>query len=144
MKDVSVQTDDILINGIPLNEFIKNNSNIVENNNSVWDFMNENNSETDEDNGDDDEHHNGNIQCDIVDICPPLSDVDIQEMRESIFHCIEQNVIHNPLSFSDPTFHAKLENSVYEIIDETFSYGSYGLLIRNDVFTFTDDMENSL
>lgn len=147
MKDVSVQTDDILINGIPLNEFIKNNSNIVENNNSVWDFLNENNSETDDDDDNVDNDNNnrdGNIRCDIVGICPPLSDIDIQEMRESIFHCIEQNVIHNPLSFSDPTFHAKLENSVYEIIDETFSYGSYGLLIRNDVFTFTDDMENSL
>lgn len=138
MKDVSVQTDDILINGIPLNEFIKNNSTIVENNNSVWDFLNENNTDTDDDD------HNGTIQCDIVSICPTLSDVDIQEMRESILHCIEQNVIHNPLSFSDPTFHMKLENSIYEIIDETFSYGSYGLLVQNDVFTFTDDMENIL
>ena len=144
MEDVSVQTDDILINGIPLNEFIKNNSNIVESNNSVWDFLNENNSETSRDDDDHGDDCNSTIKCDIVSICPPLSDVDIQEMRESIFHCIEQNVIHNPLSFSDPTFHAKLENSVYEIIDETFSYGSYGLLIRNDVFTFTDDMENSL
>jgi len=49
MKDVSVQTDDILINGIPLNEFIKNNSNIVENNNSVWDFLNDNDSDNDSD-----------------------------------------------------------------------------------------------
>lgn len=149
MTDVSVQTDDILINGVPLHEFIKNNNNnnnnnnsnntVLENNESVWDFLNDNDSDNNSDTSHDEHYADDNT--DSTNICPPLSDADIQEMRESVLYCIEQNVINNPLSFSDPTFHAKLENSIYEIIDDTFSYG---LLIRNDVFTFTDDMENSI
>jgi len=151
MTDVSVQTDDILINGVPLHEFIKNNSNDLENNESVWDFLNDKNSGTDREDGDDldDDVRNHNEICySVIEsnkvVCPPLSETDIEEMRESVLYCIEQNIINNPLSFSDPAFHVKLENSIYEIIDDTFSYGSYGLLIKNDVFMVTDDMENSI
>jgi hypothetical protein len=148
MTDVSVQTDDILINGVPLHEFIKNNSNDLENNESVWGFLNDNNSDTDREDGDDldDDVRNHNEICySVIEsnkvVCPPLSETDIEEMRESVLYCIEQNIINNPLSFSDPAFHVKLENSIYEIIDDTFSYG---LLIKNDVFIVTDDMENSI
>ena len=151
MTDVSVQTDDILINGVPLHEFIKNNSNDLENNESVWDFLNDNNSGTDQEDGDDlndDVKTHNEICYSVIEsnkvVCPPLSETDIEEMRESVLYCIEQNIINNPLSFSDPAFHVKLENSIYEIIDDTFSYGSYGLLIKNDVFMVTDDMENSI
>jgi hypothetical protein len=149
MTDVSVQTDDILINGVPLHEFIKNNSNDLENNESVWGFLNDKNSGTDREDGDDlddDDVRNHNEICySVIEsnkvVCPPLSETDIEEMRESVLYCIEQNIINNPLSFSDPAFHVKLENSIYEIIDDTFSYG---LLIKNDVFIVTDDMENSI
>jgi hypothetical protein len=144
MTDVSVQTDDILINGIPLHEFIRINSNNLENDESVWDFLNDNDNDNDNDSDTAHEEHHTGDHTDITNICPPLSDADIQEMRESVLYCIEQNIINNPLSFSDPAFHVKLENSIYEIIDDTFSYGSYGLLIKNDVFVFTDDMENSI
>ena len=37
MTDVATQTEDILINGIPFSEFIKNTTN--ETDISVWDFI---------------------------------------------------------------------------------------------------------
>ena len=145
MTDVSVQTDDILINGVPLHEFIKEKSNAVENDESVWDFLNDSNSDTDCD-----DCNNGNEVAAKTDIITYsrnessilLSENDIQEMRESMLYCIEQNIVNNPLSFSDPDFHVKLENSIYEIIDYTFSDNSYCSLMRNDVFPFTEEMEN--
>jgi hypothetical protein len=145
MTDVSVQTDDILINGVPLHEFIKEKSNAVENDESVWDFLNDSNSDTDCD-----DCNNGNEVAAKTDIITYsrnepsilLSEKDIEEMRESMLYCIEQNIVNNPLSFSDPDFHVKLENSIYEIIDYTFSDNSYCSLMRNDVFPFTEEMEN--
>ena len=92
MPDVSIQTDDILINGVPLNEFINKNSNIqkndIEDNESIWDFLNDNNSGSDSD---------GEGGGDDTNICPSLSETDIEEMRESVLYCIEQNVTNNPL-----------------------------------------------
>jgi hypothetical protein len=147
MPDVSVQTDDILINGVPLNEFIKKNSNAVENDESVWDFLNDNSSDTDCD-----DYNDGNevaAKTDIVTYSTNepsilLSEKDIEEMRESMLYCIEQNVVNNPLSFSDPAFHVKLENSIYEIIEDTFSDNSYNSLIRKDVFTLRKKWKISL
>lgn len=144
MTDVSVQTDDILINGVPLHEFIKENSNALESNESVWDFLNDNNSDTDCDDGNEvcSEPNNATYSRNEPSIL--LSEKDIQEMRESMLYCIEQNILNNPLSFSDPDFHVKLENSIYEIIEYTFLDTAYCSLMRNDLFTFTEEMENQL
>ena len=144
MTDVSVQTDDILINGVPLHEFIKENSNALESNEPIWDFLNDSNSDTDCDDGNDVWSEPNNVTYSRNEPSILLSENDIQEMRESMLYCIEQNIVNNPLSFSDPDFHVKLENSIYEIIDYTFSDTAYCSLMRNDLFTFTEEMENQL
>ena len=69
MTDVATQTADILINGIPFSELIKNNTN--ESDISVWDFLKDsNNTERDTDseneNENDDESNN-------VDVCVATS-----------------------------------------------------------------------
>ena len=147
MTDVSVQTDDILINGVPLHEFIKENSNALESNEPIWDFLNDSNSDTECDDCNNDNEVSTNTDIVTYSRNEPsilLSENDIQEMRESMLYCIEQNIVNNPLSFSDPDFHVKLENSIYEIIDYTFSDTAYCSLMRNDLFTFTEEMENQL
>ena len=147
MTDVSVQTDDILINGVPLHEFIKENSNALESNEPIWDFLNDSNSDSECDDCNNDNEVSTNTDIVTYSRNEPsilLSENDIQEMRESMLYCIEQNIVNNPLSFSDPDFHVKLENSIYEIIDYTFSDTAYCSLMRNDLFTFTEEMENQL
>ena len=151
MADVATQTEDILINGIPLSEFIKINSSDAETTELVWDFLKEGADDTDSDHDDSDHDDNdrddngysetGNAISSSDVGCISLSEKDTEELRESILYCIEQNVINNPLSFSDPAFHIMLENSVYEIVEETFSDNSF---IRNDVFKFTEKMENQV
>jgi len=140
MTDVATQTEDILINGIPFSEFIKNTTNEADI--SVWDFLKDN-SDTECDT--DSENTNAN-ESNNVDICtsisPSLSEQDVQGLRESILYCIDESVRNNPLSFSDPTFHIKLENSIYEIIEYTFSDNSFIGVV--DIFTFTEDMENQI
>ena len=147
MTDVSVQTDDILINGVPLHEFIKENSNALESNEPIWDFLNDSNSDSECDDCNNDNEVSTNTDIVTYSRNEPsilLSENDIQEMRESMLYCIEQNIVNNPLSFSDPDFHVKLENSIYEIIEYTFSDTAYCSLMRNDLFTFTEEMENQL
>ena len=149
MSDVATQTEDILINGIPLSEFIKINSSDAETTELVWDFLNEGADDVDSDSGDPDDNDrddNGDSEpgntISSSDVgCISLSEKDTEELRESVLYCIEENVINNPLSFSDPAFHIMLENSVYEIVEETFSDNSF---IRNDVFKFTEKMENEV
>ena len=140
MTDVATQTEDILINGIPFSEFIKNTTN--ETDISVWDFLKDN-SDTECDT--DSENTNAN-ESNNVDICtnisPSLSEQDVQGLRESILYCIDESVRNNPLSFSDPTFHIKLENSIYEIIEYMFSDNLFTGVV--DIFTFTEDMENQI
>ena len=100
MPDASIQTDDILINGVPLDEFIKKNSNAVENDESVWDFLNDNSSDTDCDDCND--YNDGNevaAKTDTVTYSTNepsilLSEKDVEEMRESMLYCIEQNVVN--------------------------------------------------
>ena len=141
MTDVATQTVDILINGIPFSEVIKNTTNEADI--SVWDFLKDN-SDTECDTDSENENANAN-ESNNVDICtiisPSLSEQDVQGLRESILYCIDESVRNNPLSFSDPTFHIKLENSIYEIIEYTFSDNSF---ISVDIFTFTEDMENQI
>jgi hypothetical protein len=140
MTDVATQTADILINGIPFSEFIKNTSNEADI--SVWDFLKDNShAECDTDS----ENENAN-ESNNVDVCtsmsPSLSEQDVQGLRESILYCIDESVRNNPLSFSDPTFHIKLENSIYEVIEYTFSDNLFTGVV--DIFTITEDMENQI
>ena len=140
MTDVATQTEDILINGIPFSEFIKNTTN--ETDISVWDFIKDNSDtecDTDGENENANESNNGDI---CTSISPSLSEQDVQGLRESILYCIDESVINNPLSFSDPTFHIKLENSIYEIIEYMFSDNLFTGVV--DIFTFTEDMENQI
>jgi hypothetical protein len=140
MTDVATQTSDILINGIPFSEFIKNTSNEADI--SVWDFLKDN---SDNECDTDSENENAN-ESNNVDVCtsisPSLSEQDVQGLRESILYCIDESVRNNPLSFSDPTFHIKLENSIYEIIEYTFSDNLFTGVV--DIFMFTEDMENQV
>jgi len=148
MSDVATQTEDILINGIPLSEFVKINISDTETTELVWDFLKEGTDDVDSDNSDNSDNsgdNNDSEMCNSIsssDVeCISLSEKDTEDLRESVLYCVEQNVINNPLSFSDPAFHIMLENSVYEIVEETFSDNSF---IRNDVFKFTEKMENQV
>jgi hypothetical protein len=140
MTDVATQTADILINGIPFSEFIKNNT--VKSDISVWDFLKDN-SDTEHDTDSENENANESNNVDVcTSISPSLSEQDVQGLRESILYCIDESVRNNPLSFSDPTFHIKLENSIYEIIEYTFSDNLFTGVV--DIFRFTEDMENQI
>jgi hypothetical protein len=140
MTDVATQTADILINGIPFSEFIKNTTNEADI--SVWDFIKDN-SDTECDTDSENENANESNNDDIcTSISPSLSEQDVQGLRESILYCIDESVRNNPLSFSDPTFHIKLENSIYEVIESTFSDNLFTGVV--DIFMFTEDMENQI
>ena len=146
MTDAETQTDDILINGIPLSEFIKNNISQNDlNDSSIWDFMenevedddNDDNDDNDLDDPDDESKNiaNGSSSADL------LSEKDIRQLRESIMYCIDENVTNNPLSFSDPNYHEKLEDSIYDIMDCMFLDASF---INRDIFKITEEMEEQL
>jgi hypothetical protein len=140
MTDVATQTSDILINGIPFSEFIKNTTNEADI--SVWDFIKDN-SDTECDTDSENENANESNNVDVcTSISPSLSEQDVQGLRESILYCIDESVRNNPLSFSDPTFHIKLENSIYEVIESTFSDNLFTGVV--DIFMFTEDMENQV
>ena len=148
MTDVETQTEDILVNGIPLNEFIKSQT-LCGDNTLVWDFLQNNSSDTDTDTdtddnntGSDNETVGTNDEALVITcVYTSLSELDIQGFRESILYCIDESVRNNPLSFSDPTFHLKLENSIYEVIESMFSDNLFG---NKDMFTFTEEMENQI
>lgn len=145
MTDIGIQTDDILINGIPLQEFLDNRQ---INDNSLWGFMDKNvsNADTDADadadtdadgdnNSDDcDDDANNRSETNIPTI---LSDTEIECLQESILYCIDEIVKTNGHSFSDPLFHTKLENALYDLIDSTFCESCS----LNDVFVFSEEME---
>ena len=156
MTDVETQTEDILINGIQLSEFIKNHASDASgcDDTSVWDFLNNNNnnnnndSDTEDDTGSESENENVIVTATVNESTrnntsadASLSEFDIQGFRESILYCIDESVRNNPLSFSDPAFHLKLENSIYEVIESTFSDNLFG---NNDIFTFNEEMENHI
>jgi hypothetical protein len=149
MTDAETQTDDILINGLPLSEFIKNNTSQNDSNDSsIWDFMenevedddNDDNDDNDLDDLDDldDESKNIAIGSSSADL---LSEKDKRQLRESIMYCIDENVTNNPLSFSDPNYHQKLEDSLYDIMDCMFLDASF---INRDIFKITEEMEEQL
>jgi len=141
MIHAETQTDDILINGIPLSEFIKNNTSQNDSNDSsLWDFVdNEVDDEADDYDTEDESKNidNGSNSADL------LSEKDIQQLSESILYCIDENVMNNPLLFSDPSYHQKLEDSIYDIIHSTFTF-SDSSLTNGDMFKFTEEMEEQL
>ena len=125
MTNVAVQTDDILINGIPLSEYIVNSDDKG---------IQSSDNYSDDDRSD---CNDGDIeQCILAHLL--FSDNEIDELRESVLYCIDENVRNNPLSFSDPLFHVKLENSIYENIESMFTDNT---ICHNDIFMFTDEME---
>jgi hypothetical protein len=142
MTDVGIQTDDILINGIPLQEFLDN---ISIKDNSLWAFIDKNSYDGDGDGDGDSEHDrdasDGDLDgCTIsTDVSTILTDTEIECLQESIFYCIDEIVKTNAISFSDPSFHTKLENALYDLIDSTFCENGSGSL--NDVFVFSEEME---
>ena len=155
MTDVETQTDDILISGIPLQEYINSCDSCNYRDESLWDFL-KNNSDAENDSSDDnDDNNNNNSETPATDTNididnnnnnnnnnnNTLTEYDIQGLRESVLYCIDENIRNNPLSFSDPLFHLKLETSVYEIIESTFSDNSF---TNADLFIFSEEMENQV
>jgi hypothetical protein len=138
MTDVGIQTDDILINGIPLQEFLDN---IPVNDNSLWSFIDKNTSYGDASDDDSDDHGDNVISDSSADISTVLTDIEIECLQESIFYFIDELVKTNAISFSDPLFHTKLENALYDLIDSTFCENGSGSCSLNDVFVFSEEME---
>ena len=136
MTDVGIQTEDILINGITLQEFLDN---IPVNDNSLWSFIDKNTSYCDASDDDSDDHGDNVISDVDADISTILTDTEVECLQESIFYCIDEIVKTNAISFSDPLFHTKLENALYDLIDSTFCENGSGSL--NDVFIFSEEME---
>ena len=142
MPDVSIQTNDIFINSIPLVEFLQNKMSLDNNNN---DNSNNNNDDQLRDNvwnidsdesGDDNENNNNNDSDDDCDESTIFNNKELELLTESVFECIHHVVETNPLSFSDPEFHQKTERALYEILDANFSD-----IFNFDFFNFTELME---
>lgn len=145
MTDVAVQTDDILINGIPLSKYITHND-ITHNADNADNVDNPENADNPE-NGSviSDDDSDTSDTSDIDESCIPphllFSDNEIEELRESLLYCVDENVRNNPLSFSDPLFHNKLENSIYDTVESMFTDNT---ICHNDLFVFTEEMENQI
>lgn len=133
MIDSETQTEDILINGISLIEIIKNNN--------LYDvaLYNSNHDTREQDRIEEDMSEEDSDEDDSSEDSVILSEKDMEDLYESIFYSIDENVRNNPLSFSDPAFHSKLENSIYEIIDTCFSHSLSG-----DIFNFSEKMERQV
>lgn len=138
MIDSGTQTDDIIINGISIFDIVKNNklynivNNIVNNNHNESNDIDSNESYSEEDNdSEDSDNEDGEV----------LSEKEIECLYESIFISIDEHVVNNPLAFSDPAFHNKLENSIYEVIEASFSDN---ITSDDDVFNFSEKMESQI
>jgi len=140
MPDVSIQTDEIFINSLPLAVFLQNkinvdrcsddnkynNSNKNEIEDDIWNIESDDGDESDES-----EYHE--------DCCNKNSIFTIHELElltESVLECIDHIVQTNPLLFSDQEFHQKIELALYEILDANFSD-----IFHYDFFNFTEVME---
>uniref|UniRef100_A0A6C0EW18 YqaJ viral recombinase domain-containing protein n=1 Tax=viral metagenome TaxID=1070528 RepID=A0A6C0EW18_9ZZZZ len=130
MTDACVQTDDIIINGIPLNEYLKNSSVEIKNECDIW-------LETESDTSGDEAE---------VEVEAPvgtyLTEEERQYFAESILECIDEVVRLNALHFSDPLFHTKLESAIYEIINSNLT-DSNGIF-QKDVFDIPDEIDEEI
>jgi hypothetical protein len=142
MPEVSVQTDEIYINSLPLALFLQSNTRTKDNLENSYSHNSENEDLVDniwnttfeessdhETESDDNENHD--------DKCNMFSHEELGLLVESIFECIHHIVKTNPLSFSDPSFHTNIENALYEILDANFSD-----TFKCDFFEFTETMES--
>ena len=136
MIDACVQTDDIIINGISLQEFLKyKNDDDINASNDVWNGMDSDASIDDEMTRD--ETGDTNIKKPAY-----LTEDERQYFTDSIFECIDEIVRLNALSFSDPSFHTKLESAIYEIINSNLTDSNS--IFQKDVFDITDDIEEEI
>jgi hypothetical protein len=128
MTDACVQTDDIMINGIPLNEYLKHcDGDGVR---DIW-------LETESDATGDEAEAEAEAQANIY-----LTEEERQYFAESIFECIDEIVRLNALYFSDPLFHTKLESAIYEIINSNLT-DSNGIF-QKDVFDIPDEIDEEI
>ena len=126
MTDACVQTDDITINGIPLNEYLNNNGDAIKPECDVW-------LEIESDASGDEAEAPVGIY---------LTEEERQYFAESIFECIDEIVRLNALHFSDPLFHTKLESAIYEIINSNLT-DSNGIF-QKDVFDIPDEIDEEI
>ena len=134
MTDACVQTDDIMINGIPLNEYLKNNSDEIKHEYDIW-------LETDSDASGDEVEVEVDMEVD-ADAGLYLTEEERQYFAESILESIDEVVRLNALSFSDPLFHTKLESAIYEIINSNLT-DSNGIF-QKDVFDIPDEIDEEI
>ena len=142
MPDVSIQTDEIFINSIPLATFLQSkpcvnteaDTNDNDKNELYDDIWNIDSDETSDD--DTDKHNKDETRNDGCDNSNVFTNDELELLTESVFECIHHLVQINPLLFSDPEFHSKMERGLYEILDANFSD-----ILQYDFFNFTEEME---
>jgi len=140
MPDVSIQTDEIFINSLPLAVFLQNkinvdrcsddnkynNSNKNEIEDDIWNIESDEGDESDES-----EYHEDGCNKNSI-----FTIHELELLTESVLECIHHIVQTNPLLFSDQEFHQKIELALYEILDANFSD-----IFHYDFFNFTEVME---
>jgi hypothetical protein len=140
MPDVSIQTDEIFINSLPLAVFLQNkinvdrcsddnkynNSNKNEIEDDIWNIESDDGDESDES-----EYHEDGCNKNSI-----FTIHELELLTESVLECIHHIVQTNPLLFSDQEFHQKIELALYEILDANFSD-----IFHYDFFNFTEVME---
>ena len=135
MTDACVQTDDIMINGIPLNEYLKNNDNTIAGVTDVWLEMESDAS------GDEEAETEAEAEVEATNAIY-LTEEERQYFTESIFDCIDEIVRLNASSFSDPLFHTKLESAIYEIINSNLT--DTNSIFQKDLFDVPDEIEEEI
>lgn len=131
MTDACVQTDDIMINGIPLNEYLQQHNDATTYVPNNWLEMESDAS------SDDDAEAEAEVTNAIY-----LTEEERQYFTESIFDCIDQIVRLNASSFSDPLFHTKLESAIYEIINSNLT--DTNSIFQKDLFDVPDEIEEEI
>ena len=140
MTDACVQTDDILINGIPLNEYLQYHNRNEDSNMQVCDVWLEMESG---ESGDDEVGAEVDVgTANVIDASIYITEEERQYFTESIFNCIDELVQSNASSFSDPLFHTKLESAIYEIINSNLTDSNS--IFQKDLFVISDDIEEEI
>ena len=137
MTDACVQTDDILINGVPLKEYLQyHNDNSITTVTDVWLEMESGES------GDEAESEAHVGTATVIDTSTYLTEEERQCFTESILECIDDLVRVNASSFSDPLFHTKLESAIYEIINSNLTDSNS--IFQKDLFDVSDELEEEI
>jgi len=138
MTDACVQTDDIMINGIPLNEYLQHHDGDEDSNTRVCDVWLEIDSDV---NGDDNDEEGTEAYAEKNAVIY-LTEQERQYFTESIFEFIDEIVRLNASSFSDPLFHTKLESAIYEIINSNITDSNS--IFQKDLFDVSDEIEEEI